>query len=74
MATSLIVSLIFDRGSTEAVDAKYLSPLAKRLFTDIRDKEADAHVLWLLEKHGIRPEKVVQVDREKRPILPTNKD
>lgn len=74
MATSLIVSLIFDRGSTEAVDAKYLSPLARRLFTDIRDKEADAHVLWLLEKHGIRPEKVVQVDREKRPILPTNKD
>lgn len=47
LVTSLVVSLIFDRGSTEEVDAKYLSPLVNRFSG--RHSE-NIQVVWAADK------------------------
>ncbi|KAK8757991.1 hypothetical protein V5799_004378 [Amblyomma americanum] len=68
--TSLVVSLIFDRGSTEEVDAKYLSPLVKRFGSNERRKEAHIQVLWVPEKvkaSSVELKRLVDADPERQP-------
>lgn len=74
LVTSLVVSLIFDRGSTEEVDARYLSPLAKRFSGHHSEKVANIQVLWVPEKDNASPmelEKLVEFEQDKQRVQAT---
>lgn len=74
LVTSLVVSLIFDRGSTEEVDARYLSPLAKRFSGHHSEKVANIQVLWVPEKDKASPmelEKLVEFEQDKQRVQAT---